>query len=71
MWTSPNNKAYVAVTVHLEQSGKPMCLLLDIVLVATLHTRFNLASAFANILEDFGISKKVSLLKKIEHQILT
>jgi hypothetical protein len=58
-WTSPNNKAYVAVTVHFEQNGEPMCLLLDIVQVAKLHSGFNLATAFANILEEFGISKKV------------
>src|SRR5436190_23579163 len=30
-WTSPNHKAFVAVTVHFEQEGKPLCLLLDIV----------------------------------------
>jgi len=60
-WTSPNNKAYVAVTVHFERNGEPMCLLLDIVEVAKSHTGFNIASAFAEILEVFGISNKVSL----------
>jgi len=60
-WTSPNNKAYVAVTVHFERNGKSMCLLLDIVEVAKSHTGFNIASAFAEILEVFGISNKVSL----------
>ena len=30
-WTSPNNKAYVAVTVHLEQDGILLCMLLDVV----------------------------------------
>jgi len=59
-WTSPNNKAYVAVTVHFEQWGKPICLLLDIVEVAKLHSGINLARAFADILEDYGISHKVS-----------
>jgi hypothetical protein len=63
-WTSPNNKAYVAVTVHFEENGEPMCLLLDIVQVAKSHTGFNLALAFAQILEEFGISKKVSLVEK-------
>ena len=66
-WTSPNNKAYVAVTVHFEQNGEPMCLLLDIVQVAKSHMGFNLALAFANILEEFGISKKVSFTREIEH----
>ena len=59
-WTSPNNKAYVAVTVHFEHDGEPMCLLLDIVQVAKSHSGFNLARAFADLLEEFGISKKVS-----------
>ncbi|KAF9536807.1 hypothetical protein CPC08DRAFT_608123, partial [Agrocybe pediades] len=33
-WTSPNSKAYVAVTVHYEVEGVPQCLLLDIAEVA-------------------------------------
>jgi hypothetical protein len=60
-WTSPNSKAYVAVTVHLEQNGTPLCLLLDIVEVAESHSGENLAVAFTNILNDFGIAEKVSL----------
>ena len=53
-WTSPNHKAYIAVTVHFEQNGVPMCLLLDLVDVAKSHSGTNLAAAFANILDDFG-----------------
>ena len=59
-WTSPNHKAYVAVTVHYQNSGVPISMLLDLVEVACSHSGFNLAKAFANILEDFGISDKVS-----------
>ena len=33
-WTLPNHQAYIAVTVHLEQDGKPLSLLLDVVEVA-------------------------------------
>ena len=33
-WTSPNHRAFVAVTVHLEQKGVPLCLVLDVVEVA-------------------------------------
>ena len=58
----PNHKAYVAVTVHFEQVGKPMSLLLDLVEVAMSHSGVNLASAFVKILDDFGISDKVSFL---------
>ena len=61
-WTSPNHKAYVAVTVHFEKDGEPMCLLLDIVEVARSHSGMNLAAAFAKILEDFGIDEKVRFL---------
>jgi len=35
-------------------------MLLDIVEVAKSHSGFNLAAAFAKILDDFGISDKVS-----------
>jgi hypothetical protein len=58
-WTSPNNKAYVAVTVHFEDKGVPMSMLLDIVEVARSHSGLNLAAAFTKILDDFGISDKV------------
>ena len=33
-WTSPNHRAYVALTVHFEHEGKPVCLILDVVEVA-------------------------------------
>lgn len=59
-WTSPNNKPYVAVTVHFEHDGVPVSMLLDLVEVACSHSGLNLAEAFAKILEDFGISDKVS-----------
>ena len=58
-WTSPNQQAYVAITVHLEHKGEPISMLLDIVEVAQSHTRVNLAAAFAKILEDYAISDKV------------
>jgi hypothetical protein len=63
-WTSPNNKAYVAVSVHFENEGVPISMLLDIVEVACSHSGLNLAVAFAKILEDFGISDKVRPKKR-------
>ena len=60
-WTSTNNKAYVAVTVHLEKDGVPLCFLLDIVEVARSHSGVNLARAFSDVLKDYGIKDKVSL----------
>jgi hypothetical protein len=58
-WTSPNHKAYVAVTVHYEQEGKPISMLLDIVQLAESHSGLALVVAFAQILENFGIADKV------------
>ena len=59
-WTSPNHRAFVAVTVHFEEQGKPVSFLLDVVEVACSHTGVNLAAAFAKILKEFGIEHKVS-----------
>lgn len=50
----------MAVSVHFEKDGVPVSMLLDIVEVARSHSGLNLATAFAKILDDFGISKKVS-----------
>ena len=38
-----------------------VCLLLDILELAISHTGHNLAIAFANVLEDYGISNKVPM----------
>jgi hypothetical protein len=51
----------VAVTVHLEHDRKPLSMLLDIVEVAKFHSGVNLATAFAEILETFGIKEKEDL----------
>jgi hypothetical protein len=51
----------VAITVHFEHEGIPISLLLDIVEVARSHSGFNLAVAFADVLNDFGIADKVSI----------
>jgi len=61
-WTSPSHKAYVAVTVAFEFNGVQLMMLLDIVEVAKSHSEINLAAAFAKILDDFGISDKVSCI---------
>jgi len=48
-WTSPNHKAYVAVSVHFKKDGVPVSMLLDIVEVARSHSGLNLATVFAKI----------------------
>ncbi|KAG1878536.1 hypothetical protein C8R48DRAFT_745210 [Suillus tomentosus] len=37
-WTSPNHRAFVAVSVHLELNGEPLTLPLDIIEVAKVHS---------------------------------
>jgi hypothetical protein len=59
-WTSPNHKAYVTITIHFEHKGTPISMLLELVEVARSHSGINLAEAFANVLEEFGIKDKVS-----------
>ncbi|KAG2085568.1 uncharacterized protein F5147DRAFT_588936, partial [Suillus discolor] len=67
-WTSPNHKAFIAVSVHLEHEGKPLVMILDIVEVAEAskyhtiqsHSGENLAAVFEKILKEFGIADKVS-----------
>ncbi|GBE82287.1 putative AC9 transposase [Sparassis crispa] len=58
-WTSPNHKAFVAVSVHLEREGEPLVMVLNVVEVAQSHSGLNLASTFAKILDDFGILDKI------------
>ena len=65
-WTSPNQKAYVAITTHFEQSGKPIAMLLDIPEVPVSHSGRNLARIFADVLEEFGICHKVSVNERLK-----
>jgi hypothetical protein len=52
----------VAFTVHFAYKGEPVSMLLDLVEVAKSHSGVNLAAAFAEVLEEFGISDKVRLM---------
>ncbi|TFK81780.1 hypothetical protein K466DRAFT_501565, partial [Polyporus arcularius HHB13444] len=45
-WTSPNHRAFVAITAHFIHEGAPMSILLDLVEVARSHSGVNLAKAF-------------------------
>ena len=49
----------MALTVHLERDGMPLSMLLDVVEVPVSHSGRNLARAFANVLQTFGIEDKV------------
>ena len=70
-WTSPNHKVFIAVTVHFENNGMPICMILDIVEVAMSHSGVNLAAAFVDILQEFGVSDKVSFNERTLEKILT
>ncbi len=61
-WTSPNNKPFVAFTVHFEQKGQPTLMVLDMLELSMKHTGFNLAEACANVVRDFGLENKVSVV---------
>ncbi len=37
-WTSPNHRAFIAISVHLEVDGQPLRLLLDLVELAEVRT---------------------------------
>jgi hypothetical protein len=59
-WTSPNHRVFMAMTVHLEIHGDPLCILLDIIKIARSHSGSMLAEEFAGILENMCIMHKVS-----------
>ncbi|KAG1876579.1 hypothetical protein DFJ58DRAFT_649726, partial [Suillus subalutaceus] len=41
-WTSPNHRAYVAVSVHLEHEGQPLSMILDIIEVSKVKVNGNI-----------------------------
>ncbi len=57
-WSSPNYKAYIAFTVHFENHGKPMLMLLNIIEVAQSHTGVILGDTFVEVLKAFSIERK-------------
>jgi hypothetical protein len=59
-WTSPNHCPFVAFTVHFEQNGTPISLLLDFVELPRSHLGVNLAIVFTKVLKEFGIVDKIS-----------
>ena len=65
-WTSLINRAFVALTVHFEDNGTQVSLLLDIVELTKSHTGLNLAKAFVKVVKDYKIDHKVSI-----HQLNT
>jgi hypothetical protein len=56
-WTSPNHRAFVAWTVHLEHQGDILAFLLDIVKIPESHTGFVMAQASHDMFALFGLKK--------------
>ena len=50
---------HMAITVHFKHEGILISMLLDLIEVAKSHLGVNLAAAFAQVLQEFGISDKV------------
>ena len=57
-WMSPNQQAYVVITVHLENQREPVAMLPDIVKVMNSHIGENFATAFVKIMGDHEFSMK-------------
>jgi hypothetical protein len=49
----------MALTIHLEICGAPLCILLDVMEVAKPHMGFVLVEEFAQVLDEFRIASKV------------
>lgn len=59
-WTSPNHRAFMAITVHLVWKGKPLSFLLETIEVPMSHDGDNLSREFVRVLAEFLIKEKVS-----------
>lgn len=60
VWTSPNHKALIAITAHMEHKGAPLRFLLNVVEVPVSHSGANLAAAFAEVVDAFHATMKVN-----------
>ncbi|TFY69264.1 hypothetical protein EVJ58_g529 [Rhodofomes roseus] len=58
-WTSPNQKAMVAFTVHFMRDEAPMTMVLDIVEVPVSHSGLNLATAFSDMIHELKLDTKM------------
>lgn len=60
LWTSPNNKAFAAVTAHFIDNDWVLHeTVVDFGLMSGRHDGANIADGFSQVLENFGIMAKV------------
>lgn len=62
-WTSPNHRAFVAFVINLERDGHHIRFLLDMREVPEGHTGAVLAREMQEMLEEYDIVEKVSLVE--------
>ncbi|OJT01922.1 Zinc finger BED domain-containing protein RICESLEEPER 2, partial [Trametes pubescens] len=58
-WTAENHCAFVVILVFLEQRGKVLVIVLDLVEVPEAHTGMMLVCVFVDVLKAFGIADKL------------
>lgn len=66
---SPNHKAYMAIIIHFDHIGQLMAMLLDLIEVPRSHSGVDLAEAFLNVLQAFGVEDKVDVCESIREKI--
>jgi hypothetical protein len=73
MWSSPNHKAFLGITVHLLHKNEPLQLVLDVVEMPMAQTGWNMAKAVEKVWKAFEIAKKVSYsqFQAAENETLT
>ncbi|KAF7322202.1 hypothetical protein MKEN_00744700 [Mycena kentingensis (nom. inval.)] len=59
-WTSPNHRAFVAVTAHWEEDGKKVDCLLDFVEVPQSHSGEHLARVLFDVADAYGIAGRIA-----------
>lgn len=63
LWTSPNNIAYMVITVHWIDENFQLCrTVLDFPEMEGNHTGANICDVFLRSLSTFGLDKKVNLI---------
>lgn len=59
-WTSPNTHSFLGINAHwINQDWQLTSILIDFIKLSGSHSRENLAKAFIDCIQDFGIQTKV------------
>ncbi|CAG8832724.1 16953_t:CDS:1, partial [Racocetra persica] len=59
-WSSCTNQAFLSVTLHwINDQWQMQCILLDFIPLHERHIGYFLAETLFNLIEDFGLGKKI------------